>query len=102
MIYDGCVHRQWFDPLFADLRFTTQALHWDRGRPARREHAPKPFKLSCLVERSRHVAVLVAGGTPAVPVKSLSGETQVTTRKKGFVVVKDQKSYSLAALPEQG
>ncbi len=22
--------------------------------------------------------------------------------KKGFVVVKDQKSYSLAALPEQG
>jgi hypothetical protein len=50
---------------------TTQALHWDRGRPARHERAARtaPFKLITTLDSSC-LAALVAGGTPAVPVKS--------------------------------
>ena len=61
-------------PLNSYPRLTTQALHWERGRPARPlgpartstsevEHLAKPS----------HLAVLEAGEPPAVPVKSLSG-----------------------------
>src|SRR6267142_5049430 len=35
--------------------------------------------LNCIVSRSSHLPVLVAGGPPAVPVKSLRGQAHVAT-----------------------
>jgi hypothetical protein len=63
------------------LRLTTRALHWDRGRPARLR-APQGAKISlgCSTPKCCSRCALTAGGTPAVPVKSLSGQAKVTTK----------------------
>ncbi len=58
-------------------RGIAQALHWDRGRLARSERRQARLisqKIRAPTSPSR--CALVAGETPAVPVKSLSG-TQV-------------------------
>jgi hypothetical protein len=55
------------NPLFGCLIFvwTTQALHRDRGRPAR------------ILFLARSAAIFNAGGTPAVPVKRLRGHSWI-------------------------
>src|SRR5882762_3003843 len=70
-------------PFSSDFRLTTRALHWDRGRPARSvtilsfeiessalEAGVPPAPLRYYPSRLSLLA-LEAGGTPAVPVKSL-------------------------------
>jgi hypothetical protein len=51
----------------------SQALHWDRGRPARREREARAngFEVELFAKLARLTA-LGAGETPAVPVKRLS------------------------------
>jgi hypothetical protein len=60
----------------------TRALHWDRGRPARSERAARTerFEVDDFA-RSSHLAVLVVGEPPAVPVKSLSGQVQLVLKR---------------------
>ena len=63
------------------MRLTTQAPPWDRGRLARRERAARTETSEVeLFARLSHLAVPVAGGTPAVPGKSLSGEAHVASK----------------------
>jgi hypothetical protein len=58
---------------------TTRSLHWVRVSLAvnvKHEHNVG----SCSSRVSVRLTALGAGGTPAVPVKSSSGETRVTTK----------------------
>jgi len=69
----------------ASFAYTAQALHWERGRPARNEREARARRRTLSVLRDQsHLAVLVAGGTPAVPVKSLSGLSDGATEVRGF------------------
>ena len=52
------------------VRMIAQALHWDRGRLARRGSQRKHHDGRRIFSRFSHFAVLGAGETPAVPVKS--------------------------------
>jgi len=45
-------------------------FYWDRGRPARTERSEQPVELNIMRDHS-HLTVLVAGGTPAIPVKTV-------------------------------
>jgi hypothetical protein len=51
------------------MRWVPQALHWERGRPARisRREIEESVNWQAICSHS----ALIAGGTPAVPVKSL-------------------------------
>src|SRR3989442_292931 len=63
-----------FPPFSSYLRLTTRALHWDRRRPALRTYGVE------YSARSSHPAVLEAGGTPALPVRSSSGQAKLTAK----------------------
>ena len=85
-------------PLVGTWHLTTRALHWERRRPACSERAARIERLE--VEdsvRALHLAVLEAGGTPAVPVKSSSGQAQATTKGKPLVEFPAELSLSGSA-----
>ncbi len=58
----------------------TQALHWDRGRPARNEREARTERLHAHFIGSIAPASTTAGETPAVPVQSLTGGDSVSAR----------------------
>jgi hypothetical protein len=60
------------------FRMITRTLHWDRGRPARSERAARTARLKLSTWRDpSHLAVLAAGGPPAVPVEELEWSCEV-------------------------
>ena len=71
---------EYAQPLSSRPRLSTQALHWDRGRPARSEHrkvrkSQESSRLRTFCSR----CALTAGGPPAVPVKNLSRQAHRRT-----------------------
>ncbi|HEV7682320.1 MAG TPA: hypothetical protein VGO68_09390 [Pyrinomonadaceae bacterium] len=62
------------------MRQSTQAIYWDRGRPARKAATGVLFGSKVFPPIGFRASALIAGGTPAVPAKHLIGHLESVSR----------------------